>query len=105
MLTRALARAALSLLAAISLGAQSPTRSRPAPAPATVVVPSVTDALHAPGQNVSVSLLTAGDGDQIWELFGHTAIWIHDNTTGRDTIFNWGVFDSRKPHFILHFLK
>ena len=63
------------------------------------------DALHAPGQNVTISLLTMGRGEQIYELFGHSAIWIHDNTTARDTVFNWGVFNSHKPNFILHFLK
>ncbi|MEO7085415.1 MAG: DUF4105 domain-containing protein [Gemmatimonadaceae bacterium] len=63
------------------------------------------DALHAPGKDVTISLLTAGNGEEIWEMFGHSAIWIHDNVTARDTVFNWGVFDSTKPNFILHFLK
>lgn len=63
------------------------------------------DPLHASGQNVTISLLTMGRGPQIWELFGHSAIWIHDNTTYRDTVFNWGEFDSHQPNFILHFLK
>jgi hypothetical protein len=63
------------------------------------------DPLHQAGRNVTVSLLTMGNGEQVWELFGHTAIWIHDNTTGRDTVFNWGVFDSHQPNFILHFLQ
>src|SRR5665213_3089573 len=63
------------------------------------------DALHAPGKDVTISLITAGNGDEIWEMFGHSAIWIHDNATARDTVFNWGVFDSSKPNFILHFLK
>lgn len=63
------------------------------------------NALEQSGQNVTVSLLTMGNGEQVWELFGHTAILIHDNATGRDTVFNWGVFDSRQPNFILHFLQ
>jgi hypothetical protein len=77
------------------LAAQSPTP------PTRYLV----DALHAPGQDVTISLITAGNGDEIWEMFGHTAIWIHDNATARDTVFNWGVFDSTKPNFILHFLQ
>lgn len=63
------------------------------------------DMLHQPAANVSVWLLTMGNGDQIWQMFGHTAILIRDNTTGRDTVFNWGVFDSNQPNFILHFLR
>jgi hypothetical protein len=61
--------------------------------------------LLTPGRNATVSLLTMGNGDLIWELFGHTAIMIRDNTSGRDTVLNWGVFDASKPHFILHFLQ
>lgn len=61
--------------------------------------------LESPGKDVSVSLLTMGNGEQIWELFGHTAIRIHNNVTGQDSVFNWGVFDSRQPNFILHFLQ
>jgi hypothetical protein len=94
---RATWRAALPLFAAAALGAQVPG-ARP---PTTAFV----DPLHAPGQNVTISLLTMGRGEQVWELFGHSAIWVHDNTTNRDTVFNWGVFDSHQPNFILHFLK
>ena len=64
-----------------------------------------TDPLHEPGGNVTISLLTMGNGENVWELFGHSAIWIHDNLTSRDTVFNWGVFDFRQPHFIQRYLK
>ena len=66
---------------------------------------SQTDPLHQVGRNVTISLLTMGNGTQVWELFGHNAIWIHDLVTNRDTVFNWGVFDFRQPHFIQRFLK
>jgi hypothetical protein len=94
---RALWRSALALFAATTLSAQ--VTSRPSPSP---IAPGP---LHEAGRNVTVSLLTMGNGDQVWELFGHTAIWLHDNITGRDTVFNWGVFDSHQPHFIPHFLQ
>jgi hypothetical protein len=94
---RAILCATLPVFAAATLRAQVPV----SPAPAGIYV----DPLHASGQNVTISLLTMGRGEQIWELFGHSAIWIHDNTTSRDTVFNWGVFNSRQPNFILHFLK
>ena len=83
---------------AVRLGAQVAPPLPPTYAPQT-------DMLHQPGRNVTVSLLTMGNGEQVWELFGHAAILIRDNITGRDTVFNWGVFDSRQPNFILHFLK
>src|SRR5256885_16900906 len=87
-----------ALLIAAAIGPLS--AQRPA-APARFAV----DALHAPAKDVTISLLTAGNGTEIWELFGHTAIWIHDNVTARDTVFNWGVFDMTKPNFIFHFLQ
>jgi hypothetical protein len=85
-----------SLLAARALPAQIVAAAQPNPQ---------ADMLHQPGANVTISLLTMGNGEEVWELFGHTAIAIRDNTTGRDTVFNWGVFDSRQPNFILHFLQ
>ena len=36
-----------------------------------------------------------GSGPHVEAMFGHSAIWIHD-TTGRDTVFNWGVFDMER---------
>lgn len=51
-----------------------------------------------------VTLLTMGQGDQVWELFGHNAIWIHDPATSSDIVYNWGVFDFRAPGFLPRFL-
>jgi Domain of unknown function (DUF4105) len=93
----ALSRSALALFAAATLDAQVVPRAVP--------LSSTPDPLHEPGQYVTVSLLTMGNGTEVWEMFGHTAIWLHDNATGRDTVFNWGVFDSHQPHFIPHFLQ
>ena len=76
-------------LAASTLGAQT---SRP-------------DPLHQSGENVTISLLTMGTGKQVWEMFGHNAILIHDNVTGADTVFNWGVFNFKQPNFIPRFLQ
>ncbi|MDB4877256.1 MAG: hypothetical protein JWM41_3702 [Gemmatimonadetes bacterium] len=104
MLLRTVSRAVLALIAAATLGAQVPA-SRPPGSNAAPSAAVASDPLHAAGRSVTISLLTMGNGEQVWELFGHAAIWIHDNTTGRDTVFNWGVFDPRQPNFILHFLK
>lgn len=92
---RALAIASIAILLATSgEGQRAPDR-----------VPETSGALYAPAADVTISLLTVGVGSQIWQLFGHSAIWIHDNRTGRDTVFNWGAFDLRSPHFIPRFLK
>jgi hypothetical protein len=94
---RVFSRTALALMAATTLAAQIAPRNAPPP-----IAP---DPLHEAGRNVTISLLTMGNGNQVWEMFGHTALLLHDNVTGRDTVFNWGVFDSHQPHFIPHFLK
>ena len=94
-LRRGIATACLAMPSALS-AQRIPTTSPTFP---------TADILASPGRDVSVSLLTMGNGDQIWELFGHTAIRIHNNVTGQDSVFNWGVFDMRQPNFVLHFLK
>ena len=101
---RALVRGALTLAVATSLGAQvQPPRS--ANPPASAQATPAGDPLEQSGQNVTISLLTAGHGEKVWELFGHNAIWIHDNVTGRDTVFNWGVFNFNQPNFLVRYLR
>ncbi len=57
-----------------------------------------------PGSELTVYLLTFGQGDEVWELFGHNAIWIKDRSKGTDITYNWGMFDFRQPNFIGRFL-
>jgi hypothetical protein len=102
---RAFFRAACGLAVSSALVAQVPKRSPAPPVPAAPVSVAAVDPLHQKGENVTISLLTMGSGKRIWELFGHNAIWIHDNLTQRDTVFNWGVFSFSQSHFILRFLK
>ena len=54
--------------------------------------------------SITVTLLTCSPGDLVYELYGHTAIRITDHTLGRDDIFNYGVFEFNKPHFIWNFM-
>jgi hypothetical protein len=92
---RALSRGVLALGFATSVLAQQPP----------VPLLGAPDVLHSPGKDVTISLLTMGNGEQVWELFGHDALLIHDNVSGRDTVFNWGVFNFRQTNFIPRFLK
>ena len=59
----------------------------------------------AKAQNDSINayLLTCEPGKEIYELYGHTAIWIEDITNGTDVVFNYGLFDFSTPHFVLRF--
>src|SRR5437867_9473850 len=67
--------------------------------------PPPRDTSAVPGSELTISLITMGQGSEVWELFGHNAIWIHDARDGTDVAYNWGVFDWRQEHFIARFLK
>lgn len=53
----------------------------------------------------TVYLLTMGQGDLVWEKFGHNAIWIHDPAAGTDRVYNYGVFDFDSPGYWSRFVK
>jgi hypothetical protein len=57
------------------------------------------------GSNLTVYLLTMGPGDQVWEKFGHNAIWIHDDAAGTDIAYHWGLFDFADADFIPRFIQ
>jgi hypothetical protein len=57
-----------------------------------------------PGSELTVYLLTFGQGSEVWELFGHNAIWIKDGAKGTDITYNWGMFDFNQPNFLGRFL-
>lgn len=51
-----------------------------------------------------VYLITVGQGEYVWEKFGHNALWFVDNASGVDEAYNWGVFDFNQPGFLRRFL-
>jgi len=94
-------RALIPSLALISVGTVLNTQAvaqNPPSNPTTVAGPV------EPGSNLTVSLLTFGWGDVVWERFGHNAIWIKDRARGTDVTYNWGMFDFNQPRFIQRFL-
>lgn len=54
--------------------------------------------------SVEVSLLTCAPHEEVYSLYGHTALRWHDLHTGQDLAFNWGMFNFRKPYFALRFV-
>ena len=55
--------------------------------------------------SVEFSLLTCSPHEEIYSLYGHTALRYHDLHEGKeDVVFNWGVFNFEKPHFITRFV-
>ncbi|HRP08502.1 MAG TPA: DUF4105 domain-containing protein, partial [Gemmatimonadales bacterium] len=55
--------------------------------------------------DLQVFLMTMGPGHEVWERFGHNAIWIRDTVQGLDLIYNFGMFDSFAPGFVTNFIK
>jgi len=67
----------------------------PAPLAATDSVPS----------EITATVITFGPGEEVWERFGHNALWIHDGRAGTDIAWNWGLFDFAQPDFVQRFLS
>ena len=57
------------------------------------------------GSELTISLVTMGQGDAVYERFGHNAIWVHDTLRHRDLQYNYGLFDFRQENFILRFVQ
>ena len=57
-----------------------------------------------PPDSIEVSLLTCQPHDEVYSLYGHTALRWHDLRTGLDIAFNWGVFNFKAPHVVTRFV-
>lgn len=53
--------------------------------------------------SVRISLLTCAPGEEIYSLFGHTAIRYEEPAKGIDIVFNYGLFNFNTPNFMLRF--
>ena len=59
--------------------------------------------LRAQTDSLTVSLLTCGPGQEVYNLFGHSAIRVKNEATGVDYVFNYGIFSFNTPNFVLRF--
>jgi hypothetical protein len=55
--------------------------------------------------SAQISLLTCGAGNQLYSIFGHSAIRICDKKNNIDAVFNYGTFDFSTPNFYLKFSR
>ena len=60
-------------------------------------------AIASDNDSIRLSLLTCAPGEEIYSLFGHTAIRYEDPVNGIDAVFNYGLFSFNTPNFILRF--
>ena len=57
-----------------------------------------------PTDSVDISLLTCSPHEEVYALYGHTALRLLDYTTGEDLAINYGVFSFEQPHFVARFV-
>lgn len=53
---------------------------------------------------VDISLLTCGPGQEVYSYYGHSAVRFHDKGRGQDLVVNYGLFSFRQKFFILRFV-
>src|ERR1041385_6325703 len=59
---------------------------------AGIVLGSTQVALAAPGDSLSISVLTYGPGSSAFDKFGHQAIRVRDSATRSDQVYNFGTY-------------
>lgn len=62
-------------------------------------------AVQTLSKDARFSLLTCSPGELVYELFGHSALRIQDDSLGLDLVFNYGVFSFYTENFILKFVS
>ena len=65
---------------------------------------SAQDEVNQSMDSVEIGLLTCSPHEEIYSLYGHTAIRIHDLRNNADWVFNYGVFNFKAPHFASRFV-
>ena len=95
-LSRAACVGALGLVA-LAVGSRDATAQRPG----TAI--QLTGSLGS-NDSLVVSVLTMGQGAELFDRFGHIAIRVRNLRTGLDSAWNWGMYDFNSPNFIPRFL-
>ena len=54
---------------------------------------------------LQISIITCSPGNELYSIFGHTAIRIIDSTNNSDIIYNYGTFDFEDPNFLVKFTR
>lgn len=61
--------------------------------------------LQPDSNRIDVYLLTMLPGEEIYSIYGHSALRIVIPERNYDNVFNWGVFDFNTPNFTFKFVK
>lgn len=55
--------------------------------------------------NSKIYILTCSPGAELYQAFGHNAIWILDNNQRISQVYHYGTFDFSAPHFYTNFIR
>ncbi len=53
----------------------------------------------------TISLMTVAPGEEVYSLFGHSALRVRDPLLRLDRCYNYGTFDFDQPNFLLKFCR
>jgi len=74
--------------------------------PASAQLPNVpSDPNATPGSELTIFHVTMGPGDDVYEKFGHNALWVHDPVRGTDDVYNYGAFNFDEPGYWGRFVR
>ena len=59
----------------------------------------------APYNDITISLITGSPGDELYSVFGHSAIRVRNDRTEQDVLYNYGTFDFNTPNFYWKFMR
>lgn len=65
--------------------------------------PSQSNAQASSG--LRISLLTCSPGDELYAIFGHSAMRVVDSSAGTDIVFNYGTFNFDEEDFYIKFMR
>lgn len=57
------------------------------------------------GPDARISVITCNPGEDVYSVYGHTAIRVLDQSLGIDVVYNYGVFSFDSPNFLYRFAK
>lgn len=69
-----------------------------------LLFPFLLNAQQLSGQT-TISLLTCGQGAELYSTFGHSALRVKDPASGIDIVYNYGTFDFDTPDFYMKFTR
>jgi len=69
------------------------------------LLPNVSFSQDQQPRESKITLLTIAPGDDVYSVFGHSAIRVKGQNGAQDQIYNYGTFSFSQPNFLLNFLR